>query len=95
MRVAVEDAIGAGAIAAHLADAGGLSPEAGLAAAQFAAAHARGLHEVLSATASGRELVADGYGVDVELAAALDASQAVPRLRGGVLVQDEEPSPGP
>jgi 2-phosphosulfolactate phosphatase len=82
MRVAVEDAIGAGAIAAALPDR---SPEAELAAAQFAAAHDRGLGEVLAATSSGRELRADGFPADVELAAALDASTAVPRLRDGFL----------
>ncbi len=83
LRVAVEDAVGVGAVAARLTDR---SPEADLAAAQFAAARARGLLEVLVATSSGRELVADGYRPDVVLAAALDTSRAVPRLREGVLV---------
>jgi 2-phosphosulfolactate phosphatase len=82
MRVAVEDAIGAGAIAAALPDR---SPEAELAAAQFAAARDRGLLDVLAATCSGRELRADGYADDVELAAALDASTAVPALAEGFL----------
>jgi 2-phosphosulfolactate phosphatase len=82
MRVAVEDALGAGAIAAALPDR---SPEAELAAAQFAAARERGLGDVLAATASGRELHAEGFGADVELAAALDASTAVPRLRDSFL----------
>jgi 2-phosphosulfolactate phosphatase len=82
LRVAVEDAIGAGAIAARLR---GCSPEAELAAAQFAAARDRGLHAVLAATSSGRELVADGYHPDVALAAALDAGTAVPRLTNGLL----------
>jgi 2-phosphosulfolactate phosphatase len=83
LRVAVEDAIGAGAIAARLRDR---SPEAELAAVQSATARARGLLGVLAATSSGRELVADGYGADVALAAALDASRAVPALTDGVLV---------
>jgi 2-phosphosulfolactate phosphatase len=82
MRVAAEDALGAGAIAAALP---GRSPEAELAAAQFAAARDRGLGEVLAATSSGRELHADGFVADVDLAAALDASTAVPRLRDGFL----------
>ncbi|MCO1658316.1 2-phosphosulfolactate phosphatase [Pseudonocardia humida] len=82
LRVAVEDAVGAGAIAARLRDR---STEADLAAAQFAAARARGLLDVLAATSSGRELLADGYGADVALAAALDASRAVPALTGGLL----------
>ena len=82
LRVAVEDAVGAGAVAAHLT---GRSPEAEMAAVQFAAARSRGLLDVLGATSSGRELVADGYGEDVVLAAALDAGATVPRLHGGVL----------
>lgn len=87
MRVAVEDAIGAGAIAAALPSAG-LSPEAAAAVAQFRAARAQGLEQVLAATASGRELVADGFAADVTLAAALDASTAAPRLRERVLAAD-------
>jgi 2-phosphosulfolactate phosphatase len=82
MRVAVEDAIGAGAIAAALP---GRSPEAELAAAQFVATRDRGVGEVLAATSSGRELHAEGFTADVELAAALDVSTAVPRLRDGLL----------
>jgi 2-phosphosulfolactate phosphatase len=84
LRVAIEDAIGAGAIAAAM-PAADRSPEAELAVAQFTAARERGLHQVLAATASGRELLADGYGADVELAAALDASTAAPRLRDRLL----------
>jgi 2-phosphosulfolactate phosphatase len=84
LRVAVEDALGAGAIAAAL-PAADLSPEAELAVAQFAAARDRGLAALLAATASGRELVADGYAADVALAAALDTSVLAPRLRGGLL----------
>ena len=40
---------------------------------------------MLAATASGRELVADGFGADVELAAALDTSRVAPRMRDGLL----------
>jgi 2-phosphosulfolactate phosphatase len=83
MRPALEDAVGAGAIAAVLP--GAFSPEAELAAAQFAAARSRGLRGVLAASASGRELVNDGFGADVKLAAAHDASDAAPRLLGGLL----------
>lgn len=81
LRVAVEDAIGAGAIAAHLPDR---SPEADLAVAQFTAA-AADLRATLAALSSGRELVADGYGADVDLAAAHAISEAVPRLVNGTL----------
>jgi 2-phosphosulfolactate phosphatase len=85
LRVAVEDVIGAGAIAAALATevaTADRSPEAELAIAQFTAARDRGLAEVLAASSSGRELIADGYGVDVTLAAVHDTSSAVPRLSG-------------
>jgi 2-phosphosulfolactate phosphatase len=77
MRVAVEDALGAGAIAAAL---DGRSPEADAAADQFAAARTRGLRAVLGGLASGRELIADGFTADVDLAAALDVSAAAPRM---------------
>jgi 2-phosphosulfolactate phosphatase len=82
LRPALEDVLGAGAIAAQLV---GRSPEAESAARQFGAVD--DLLGVLAGCSSGRELVADGYGADVELAAALDTSTAVPRLRGGVLVR--------
>lgn len=84
LRVAVEDTVGAGAIAAGL-PAADRSPEAELAVAQFVAARDRGLAGTLAASSSGRELVADGFGADITLAAALDTSDAVPRLRDGVL----------
>ncbi|MBW0117480.1 2-phosphosulfolactate phosphatase [Pseudonocardia abyssalis] len=76
MRVAVEDALGAGAIAAALEDR---SPEADAAVDLFVAARARGLRGVLGRLASGLELVADGFGADVDLAADLDRSGAAPR----------------
>jgi 2-phosphosulfolactate phosphatase len=44
-----------------------------------------GLSTVLSELSSGRELIADGHGEDVRLAADLDVSRAVPRLVDGVL----------
>jgi 2-phosphosulfolactate phosphatase len=79
----VEDIIGAGAIAGVLP--GAYSPEAELAAAQFTAARSRGLHGVLAASASGRELTGDGFAADIVLAAAHDASEHAPRLHAGVL----------
>lgn len=92
MRVAVEDALGAGAIAAALAalaatgpGAAGLSPEAEAAADLFLAARARGLRGVLGGLASGRELIADGFVADVDLAAGLDVSRVAPRMQGGFL----------
>ncbi|MGH3887209.1 MAG: 2-phosphosulfolactate phosphatase, partial [Pseudonocardiaceae bacterium] len=83
MRLALEDAVGAGAIAGVLP--GAFSPEAELAAAGFGAARSRGLPSVLAASASGRELASDGFAVDVTLAAAHDVSEVAPRLRAGVL----------
>jgi len=81
LRVAAEDLLGAAAIAAGLDD---LSPEAELAAVQFRAVADR-LPEVLAAVSSGRELIADGFAEDVALAAALDVSDAAPRLVDGLL----------
>jgi 2-phosphosulfolactate phosphatase len=83
LRPALEDIIGAGAIAGVLP--GAYSPETELAAAQFTAARSRGLHGVLAASASGRELAGDGFAADVVLAAAHDASEHAPRLHEGVL----------
>lgn len=93
LRAAGEDLLGAGAIAACLADrselsarsAKLLSAEAELAAAHFAAARKLGLAAVLGGLSSGRELIADGYAADVELAAAHNASGVAPRRRDGIL----------
>lgn len=88
LRVAAEDALGAGAIVAALGrcdPAPARSPEAELAAAQFAAGARSGLLDVLSGLVSGRELIADGYGEDVALAADLDISTEAPRLVDGIL----------
>jgi 2-phosphosulfolactate phosphatase len=91
LRPAAEDAIGVGAIVAALQQGDSAaaplaySPEAQLAAVQFRAARRNGLPSVLSELSSGRELIADGYGEDVRLAADLDVSRAVPRLSDGVL----------
>jgi 2-phosphosulfolactate phosphatase len=83
LRPALEDVLGAGAIAGALP--GACSPEAELAAAQFSAARSRGLHGVLAASASGRELVGDGFAHDVTMAAALDASETAAHLQAGLL----------
>lgn len=83
LRPALEDIIGAGAIAGILP--GAFSPEAELAAAQFSAARSHGLRGVLAASASGRELAGDGFAADIVLAAAHDASEHAPRLQAGLL----------
>lgn len=82
LRVALEDALGAGAILARLT--GDLSPEAEFAAAGFRAAEAT-LADRLWASASGLELRQRGFPDDVRAAAALDSCSAVPELLDGVL----------
>lgn len=81
LRPGVEDLLGAGAILAGLGGAS-LSPEARLAVTTFATVR-NDVGSVLAACASGRELADRGYAADVELAAALDASDVVPVLRDG------------
>lgn len=80
LRPSVEDLVGAGAIISHLR--GRLSPEASVALAAFRYVKAD-LFVVLRQCASGRELIERGFAEDVELAAQLDASSAVPLLVGG------------
>jgi 2-phosphosulfolactate phosphatase len=80
LRPSIEDLIGAGAIISHLP--GRLSPEASVALAAFQYAKAD-LTGVLRQCSSGRELIERGFAEDVELAAELDASSAVPRLVDG------------
>lgn len=80
LRFAVEDLIGAGAIIHALV--GTRSPEAQAAEAVFLASQPA-LAAQLADCASGRELIARGFGGDVALAAALNAGQCAPRLRDG------------
>ncbi|MDQ4053119.1 MAG: 2-phosphosulfolactate phosphatase, partial [Actinomycetota bacterium] len=81
LRPGVEDLWGAGAVLAAL-DLTEASPEAGQAALAFDAVRHR-LAGDLRACASGAELVAGGFGDDVEIAARLDACDVVPVLRDG------------
>ncbi len=87
LRPAVEDLWGAGAVIAALVELGvsGLSPEAEQAAAAFLAAEP-GLRDSLTASASGRELDAIGFGEDVRVASELDAGGVVPFLDGEAFV---------
>jgi 2-phosphosulfolactate phosphatase len=79
IRPSLEDWVGAGALAARLAELGAsLSPEAKAAAAAFGAAVREGLGGWLRDCVSGRELVAKGFPDDVDFAAALDVSEVVP-----------------
>lgn len=85
LRPAVEDLWGAGAVLSTLDDLGlgPASPEAASAIAahrtQVVGADVRSL---LHTTASGRELVGDGFGGDVDIAAEIDSSSLVPVLVG-------------
>jgi 2-phosphosulfolactate phosphatase len=78
LRPCVEDWLGAGAIADALT--GARSPEAEAARASFRAVRTE-LRRALWGSASGAELTERGYGGDVDLAAALDVSTAVPVFR--------------
>jgi len=81
LRPCAEDLWGAGAVLAALVDrgVGGLSPEARIAEQAFRAVEPE-LAAELNACAGARELVEIGFGRDVEVAAALDASDVVPVL---------------
>ena len=76
LRPSVEDLLGAGAIASAARDLR-LSPEAAVAASTFDALADR-IPEALRACLSGRELIERGFPEDVELAARVDSSSAVP-----------------
>lgn len=79
LRFALEDMLGAGAIAGALG--GILAPEAAAARAAFKGARRGSLAAALAATPSGLELIAWGYAGDVLVASELDASAATPVLR--------------
>ena len=82
LRFAIEDWLGAGAIISHLA--GTRSHDAEAAAAAFATMRGK-IREVLAASRSGTELIAQGYPDDVDLASELDADDTVPLLsRAGI-----------
>ncbi|MBD2567944.1 2-phosphosulfolactate phosphatase [Anabaena lutea] len=75
LRPAFEDLIGAGAILSYLP--GSLSPEAAIAVAAFQTVK----HDLLSylqKCSSGKELIAKGFDLDVELASAYNVSNCVP-----------------
>ena len=83
LRPALEDHLGAGAIAAAVTDRSAPSSEAVLAMASYRAVRDR-IPAVLADSVSGRELVAAGVPRDVELAGEVDASTAVAVLDAGV-----------
>lgn len=78
LRPAWEDWIGAGAILSQFK--GHFSPEAASAIAAYRQA-APNLLTLLKQCSSGKELISKGFVSDVDLAAELDVSQGVPRLR--------------
>ncbi len=84
LRPAYEDMLGAGAVISALGTRGA-SPEARAAAAVFDDARPD-LRDLVMACGSGRELIERGAMADVELAAALDASDVVPTLDGVTLI---------
>lgn len=82
LRPALEDHLGAGAILSALVELGhgdGMSPEASAAADLFAA-NQDCLLEYLHACVGGRELNAQNFGSDVDVAADLNASTTIPVL---------------
>ena len=83
IRPAVEDLWGAGAVVDALVRGGfgAASPEAAAAAAAYRALDGD-VAGALAACASGLELIADGFGTEVTVAAELDASGNVPVLSG-------------
>ncbi|MFE6923463.1 2-phosphosulfolactate phosphatase [Nocardia sp. NPDC057663] len=84
VRPAVEDWLGAGALAAALLDRGATdpSPEARSAATTFTSI--ADVPALIATCASGRELAAIGFAEDVALATDLDADRTVPILVDGV-----------
>ena len=83
LRPGLEDLLGAGAIIAHLT--GHRSPEADLALGGFEAVQTR-LPPTLARCSSGKELIGRGFRDDVEVAAMLNVSDAVPQLVNGAYV---------
>ena len=86
-RFAVEDLLGAGAVIDALAAVGidHSSPEAAAACEAFRGLRGA-LRHVLTASGSGQQLLAHGRGDEVRDAAILDATDAVPLLRGDAFV---------
>ena len=85
VRFAVEDQLGAGAIIDALGVLGidHTSPDAAVACESFRALRPAATH-LLTASGSGRELIALGFRDEVLAAAARDAASVVPVLRDGV-----------
>jgi 2-phosphosulfolactate phosphatase len=89
-RPALEDQLGAGAIASRLRG-GRCSPEVRSAIAAFDGARER-LLDAIRASTSGRELLELDHAEDIEVAAALDVSNTVARLDGEAFRSLDRPS---
>lgn len=91
LRIGVEDQWGAGAVIAGLVERGldDLSIEARTALAAYLGVE-DDVREAMHQCVSGRELVERGFGVDVDIAAQVNASRVVPVLRGESFVQAPE-----
>ncbi|WP_253770146.1 2-phosphosulfolactate phosphatase [Goodfellowiella coeruleoviolacea] len=87
LRPGIEDLLGAGAVISALVEFGhaGLSPEAEVAAIAYRGVADGDLVAVLAGCCSGRELIAQGDGDDVVLAAEHGVSAVAPVLVDGVL----------
>lgn len=85
LRPALEDHLGAGAIASYLS--GRKSPEAEAAETLFRS-RKDSLREALRNCASGRELIAKGYTDDVDTSAEFNVTKVVPTLRHGYYSAD-------
>jgi 2-phosphosulfolactate phosphatase len=83
LRPAIEDYLGAGAIAAAVTGRAAPSPEATLAALSYRATAGR-VPELLADSVSGRELAEAGVPRDVVIASEVDVSTVVPVLTDGV-----------
>ncbi len=86
LRPSVEDLLGAGAVLRAIVDVAArpvasMAPEGRAAVAAFDAAR-DDLSSWLRGSASGRQLIAIGFGVDVDAAAVLDAEHVAPVLDG-------------
>lgn len=88
LRPSIEDLWGAGYVISELYRHDSslvLSPEAAMASHAWTAAAGQ-LPGALEESASGMELIAKGYRIDVDIAAEVNTSTAVPVLRSGVFV---------
>lgn len=86
LRPSLEDYLGAGAIIEVLD--GSRSPEAAAAAEAWLTAASR-VDDVVSSYASGKEVIARGWGRDLEFAVSVDAGKSVPVQQDGFVEADK------